>query len=107
MQLAATSAIVARGELAAQRELLAGRKRRIRVVVPAPARAAAPRPSSDPSLERRGAGALEPCTRGSFGARLRRRLPQYGHSVMYGLTSDPHCLHTTKRSAPEDIVDPF
>jgi 5-dehydro-2-deoxygluconokinase len=45
--------------------------------------------------------------RGSFGARLRRRLPQYGHSVMYGLTSDPHCLHTTNRSAPEVIVNPF
>jgi hypothetical protein len=27
--------------------------------------------------------------------------------VMYGLTSDPHCLHTTNRSAPEDIVGPF
>src|SRR6202161_3222345 len=26
---------------------------------------------------------------------------------MYGLTSDPHCLHTTKRSAPEVIADPF
>jgi hypothetical protein len=34
----------------------------------------------------------------SFGARLRSRLPQYGHSVMYGLTSDPQDLHTTKRS---------
>src|SRR5689334_5345769 len=41
--------------------------------------------------------------RGSFGARRRRREPQYGHSVMYGLTSEPHCLHTTNRSAPEDI----
>src|SRR5437870_10608788 len=47
------------------------------------------------------------CSRGSFGARLRNRWPQYGHSVMYGLTSDPHCLHTTNRSAPEDIVAPF
>src|SRR4051812_33639333 len=40
----------------------------------------------------------------SFGARLRSRLPQYGHSVMYGLTSDPQFLQTTKRSAPEDIA---
>src|SRR6202035_945560 len=46
-------------------------------------------------------------SRGSFGARLRRRWPQYGHSVIYGLTSDPHCLQTTNRSALEDIVDPF
>jgi hypothetical protein len=107
MQLAATSAIVARGELAAQRELLAGRKRRTRVLVPTPPRAVAPRFNNELNRERRGTGALEPCTRGSFGARLRRRPPQYGHSVMYGLTSDPHCLHTTKRSAPEDIVDPF
>jgi hypothetical protein len=38
-----------------------------------------------------------------LGARLRRRCPQYGHSVMYGLTSDPHCLQTTNRSAPEDM----
>jgi hypothetical protein len=45
--------------------------------------------------------------RGSLGARLRSRFPQYGHSVMYGLTSDPHCLHTTNRSAPEVIVDSF
>src|SRR3712207_1946439 len=34
----------------------------------------------------------------SFGARLRRRLPQYGHSVMYGDTSEPQLLQTTKRS---------
>ena len=33
-----------------------------------------------------------------FGARLRRRVPQYGHSVMYGLTSAPPFLQTTKRS---------
>jgi hypothetical protein len=24
---------------------------------------------------------------------------------MYGLTSEPHCLHTTNRSAPEVIAD--
>jgi hypothetical protein len=46
-------------------------------------------------------------TGGSFGARRRRRCPQYGHSVMYGLTSEPHCLHTTNRSAPEVIANPF
>jgi hypothetical protein len=34
----------------------------------------------------------------SFGARLRTRCPQYGHSVTYGLTSDPQFLQTTKRS---------
>src|SRR3954469_2410179 len=38
--------------------------------------------------------------RSSFGARLRSRVPQYGHSVTYGLTSDPHFLQMTKRSAP-------
>jgi hypothetical protein len=46
-------------------------------------------------------------TGGSFGARRRSRVPQYGHSVTYGLTSEPHCLHTTNRSAPEVIVGPF
>ena len=44
---------------------------------------------------------------GNFGARLRNRVPQYGHSVTYGLTSEPHCLHTTNRSAPEVIATPF
>src|ERR687896_2001139 len=38
--------------------------------------------------------------RSSFGARLRSRVPQYGHSVMYGDTSEPHFLQTTKRSGP-------
>src|SRR5579884_1158514 len=37
-------------------------------------------------------------SRSSFGARLRSRLPQYGHSVMYGLTSEPQLLQTTNRS---------
>src|SRR3954466_9788717 len=36
--------------------------------------------------------------RSIFGARLRTRWPQYGHSVTYGLTSDPQFLQTTKRS---------
>src|SRR4051794_14941073 len=38
--------------------------------------------------------------RSSFGARLRSRVPQYGHSVTYGLTSEPHFLQMTNRSAP-------
>src|SRR5215210_8604824 len=41
--------------------------------------------------------------RSSFGARLRRRVPQYGHSVTNALTSDPQLLQTTNRSAPLDI----
>jgi hypothetical protein len=36
--------------------------------------------------------------RSIFGARFRTRWPQYGHSVTYGLTSDPQFLQTTKRS---------
>src|SRR3954447_16511651 len=36
--------------------------------------------------------------RSSFGARLRKRVPQYGHSVTYGLTSDPQLLQTTLSS---------
>ena len=40
----------------------------------------------------------------SFGARLRSRVPQYGHSVTYGLTSEPQLLQTTKRSGPLDIA---
>src|SRR4051794_4172227 len=38
------------------------------------------------------------CRRSIFGARLRTRWPQYGHSVTYGLTSDEQFLQTTKRS---------
>src|SRR3954451_19619325 len=34
----------------------------------------------------------------SFGARFRSRCPQYGHSVMYGLTSARQFLQTTNRS---------
>src|SRR5215217_2050751 len=33
--------------------------------------------------------------RAIFGARLRSRVPQYGHSVTYGLTSAWQFLHTT------------
>src|SRR4051794_32777705 len=40
----------------------------------------------------------------SFGARFRRRCPQYGHSVMYGLTSARQFLQTTKRSGVPAIV---
>ena len=43
-------------------------------------------------------GAASPERRSIFGARFRSRVPQYGHSVMYGLTSDPHFLQTTNRS---------
>src|SRR5215213_5906532 len=38
--------------------------------------------------------------RSSLGARLRSRVPQYGHSVMYGDTSEPQLLQTTNRSGP-------
>src|SRR3954468_20271654 len=36
--------------------------------------------------------------RSSFGARFRSRVPQYGHSVTYGLTSEPQLLQTTLSS---------
>src|ERR1700755_488864 len=36
--------------------------------------------------------------RSSFGARLRSRAPQYGHSVTYGLTSEPQFLQMTLSS---------
>src|SRR5688500_19445960 len=39
-----------------------------------------------------------PVDRSIFGARLRTRWPQYGHSVTYGLTSAEQFLQTTKRS---------
>ena len=45
-------------------------------------------------------GAFGTPPRSSFGARLRRRVPQYGHSVMYGETSEPQLLQMTKRSGP-------
>ena len=43
-------------------------------------------------------------SRSIFGARLRSRLPQYGHSVMYGDTSRPQLRHTTNRSGPLAIL---
>src|SRR3712207_2191647 len=49
---------------------------------------------------RGGLGGFGVPPRSSFGARLRSRLPQYGHSVMYGDTSRPQLRHTTKRSGP-------
>src|SRR4051794_24329679 len=56
---------------------------------------------SRPSEGRRGVrGGLGTPPRSSLGARLRRRVPQYGHSVMYGDTSAPQFLQTTKRSGP-------
>src|SRR3954465_11790738 len=45
---------------------------------------------------RRSGSSGEP--RSIFGARLRTRCPQYGHSVTYGLTSEEQFLQTTKRS---------
>jgi hypothetical protein len=35
---------------------------------------------------------------------LRRRVPQYGHSVTYGLTSAPQFLQTTLSSGDEDSI---
>ena len=46
-------------------------------------------------------------SRSSFGARLRSRLPQYGHSVMYGLTSDWQFLQITNRSGPPVLIARF
>src|SRR4051812_29078137 len=51
------------------------------------------------SRSRRGTAPLS-----SFGARLRSRWPQYGHSVMYGLTSARQFLQTTKRSGVPAIA---
>src|SRR3954447_21173069 len=50
--------------------------------------------------DRRGLGSEIVPSRSILGARLRRRVPQYGHSVMYGETSAPQFLQTTKRSGP-------
>src|SRR5215468_3214779 len=48
---------------------------------------------------RRGAfGGFGVPPRSIFGARLRTRCPQYGHSVTYGETSEAQFLQTTKRS---------
>src|SRR5215207_1127321 len=52
-------------------------------------------------------GALGAPPRSSFGARLRSRVPQYGHSVMYGDTSEPQLLQMTKRSGPLAIGHRF
>src|SRR3954468_1014035 len=48
----------------------------------------------------RGRGSEIVPSRSIFGARLRSRVPQYGHSVMYGDTSEPQFLQTTNRSGP-------
>src|ERR671918_1798611 len=48
-------------------------------------------------------GAASPVDRSIFGARLRTRCPQYGHSVTYGLTSDPQFLQTTNRSGCDTV----
>jgi hypothetical protein len=47
---------------------------------------------------RRGAFGSTGSPRSIFGARLRTRWPQYGHSVTYGETSELQFLQTTKRS---------
>jgi hypothetical protein len=53
-------------------------------------------------IRRSGSGALAGASgRSIFGARLRSRVPQYGHSVMYGLTSAWQFLQTTKRSGDD------
>ena len=44
--------------------------------------------------------------RSSFGARFWIRVPQYGHSVMYGDTSAPQLLQTRKRSGSARHEDP-
>src|SRR5436190_23022855 len=43
----------------------------------------------------------------SLGALLRTRCPQYGHSVTYGLTSDPQFLQTTKRSGCDTVFSEY
>src|SRR3954454_2332530 len=50
----------------------------------------------------RGARGTPP--RSSLGARFWIRVPQYGHSVMYGETSAPQLLQTRKRSGPLDMT---
>src|SRR5438045_6073080 len=44
--------------------------------------------------------------RSIFGARLRRRWPQYGHAVMYGDPSELQFLQMTKRSGSVDTLAP-
>ena len=61
------------------------------------------RPSAGAAAAAAAPSACRPCS--SLGARLRSRVPQYGHSVMYGETSEPQLLQTTKRSGPLDMVD--
>ena len=43
--------------------------------------------------------------RSSFGARLRSRAPQYGHSVTYGLTSEPQFLQMTLSSVSLMVIE--
>src|SRR3954447_24576049 len=54
-------------------------------------------------LRRGGGGGFGTPPFSSLGARLRSRVPQYGHSVMYGDTSARQFLQTTKRSGPLDM----
>src|SRR5947207_10527989 len=54
---------------------------------------------SDGGRRRRRGRASGSASGSSFGARLRTRWPQYGHSVTYMLTSEPQFLQTTNSSA--------
>ena len=75
----------------------------IRTIV-ASGRVSAAMPGISPARRRGSAGAADrrrgssSSPRSIFGARLRTRWPQYGHSVTYGLTSDEQFLQTTNRS---------
>src|SRR5918997_2550286 len=55
------------------------------------------------AARRRRFGVGLPVDRSIFGARLRTRCPQYGHSVTYGLTSEPQFLQTTNRSGCDTV----
>src|SRR2546423_8668914 len=57
------------------------------------------RRGSEGGRRRRRGRASGSAARSSFGARLRTRWPQYGHSVTYMLTSEPQFLQTTNSSA--------
>src|SRR3954469_23566867 len=101
--IAATSSIVAHGRVtpsALRPGISPGRRRPSRGPRGVVVRARRPR------ARRRGWRGV-PASRSIFGARLRTRWPQYGHSVTYGLTSDPQFLQTTKRSAPRAIALEF
>ncbi len=64
-----------------------------------------PRAPAPRDARRGGLAGGEASGRSIFGARLRSRVPQYGHSVTYGLTSAWQFLHTTKRSGWDMAFD--